>query len=146
MSERLSNPSEKIVVLIDDEIAYIDLLAQLLGEQLSCPVRGFTKPSEALRALPGLNVGLLITDYQMPEMNGLTLIERVQKINSDIPILMITGHSLHLTERERQEMPSLRGFVNKPFKWRTLADEIAKHWSGSVPPKVAVSAAPAGHL
>src|SRR5436190_16771586 len=56
MSNSAPKPGEKIVVLVDDEFSYIDLLQQLLGEHLDRPVHGFTKPADALRALPSLNV------------------------------------------------------------------------------------------
>src|SRR4051812_26164117 len=91
---------EKIVVLVDDEIAYIDLLQQLLSEHLACPVRGYTSPSAALQSLPSLNVGLIITDYQMPGMNGLEFIAEVQKTYPKIPAVMITAYMLKFTKAE----------------------------------------------
>ena len=127
---------EKIVVLVDDEIAYIDLLQQLLGEHLACPVRGFTKPADALRALPDLNVGLIITDYQMPTMNGMQFITEVGKINPDIPVVMITAYLLKFTQRELANVPSLKAVVRKPFKWKTLAEHVVKHWPDAHPPLV----------
>ncbi|MEJ1974541.1 MAG: response regulator [Lacunisphaera sp.] len=80
-----SKSGDKIVVLVDDEFSYIDLLQQLLADHLACPVHGFTKPADALRAMPDLNVGMIITDYQMPDINGLQFVAEVQKINPDIP-------------------------------------------------------------
>jgi hypothetical protein len=56
MSNSAPKSGEKIVMLVDDEFSYIDLLQQLLGEHLDRPVHGFTKPADALRALPSLNV------------------------------------------------------------------------------------------
>jgi DNA-binding NtrC family response regulator len=146
MSTSPSSSPEKTIVLVDDEVAYVDLLVQLLGDYFSCPVRGFSKPSEALAALPTMNVGLLITDFEMPEMNGVAFIQTLQTLNPDIPVLMITGHSLNLTDREKQAMPALRGSVGKPFKWRALADEVAKHWSGPALAPVANSAPATRHL
>ena len=132
----------KIVVLVDDEISYIDLLEQLLGEHLACPVHGFTKPADALRAMPGLNVGLIVTDYQMPEMTGLEFISAVQKINPGIPVVMITAYHLKFTERELAEVPALKVIVRKPFKWAALANEVVKYWPDPHPPKVIVSGSP----
>ena len=132
----------KIVVLVDDEISYVDLLEQLLSEHLACPVHGFTKPADALRALPTLNVGLIVSDYQMPEMTGLEFIGEVQKINPDIPVVMITAYHLKFTERELAEVPSLKMIIRKPFKWATLASELVKYWPDSHPPKVIISGVP----
>jgi len=135
-------PGEKIVVLVDDEISYIDLLEQLLSEHLACPVHGFTKPADALRAMPGLNVGLIVTDYQMPEMTGLELIGEVQKLDPTIPAVMITAYHLKFTERELAEVPSLKVIVRKPFKWAALASEVVKYWPDPHPPKVISSGTP----
>jgi CheY-like chemotaxis protein len=132
----MSRAEDKIVMLVDDEIAYIDLLHQLLSEHLACPVRGFTTPADALRALPELNVGLIITDYQMPAMNGMQFITEVGKIKPDIPVVMITAYLLKFTQRELAKVPALKAVVRKPFKWKSLAEHVVKHWPDAHPPKV----------
>jgi len=144
MSHAAPKPGEKIVMLVDDEFSYIDLLQQLLGEHLDRPVHGFTKPTDALRALPSLDVGMIITDYQMPDMNGLQFIAEVQKLKPDIPVVMITAYNMTFTEREMAAVPSLKAVVRKPFKWTTLAAELVKYWPDANPPKVlrAASGAP----
>ena len=136
------NPEEKIVVLVDDEFSYIDLLQQLLGEHLDRPVHGFTKPADALRALPKLNVGLIITDYQMPDINGLQFIAEVQKINPAIPVLMITAYNMSFTDRELAAVPSLKAIVRKPFKSTDHAAELVKYWPDANPPRVIRSGSP----
>lgn len=142
MSHTLPRTDEKIVVLVDDEIAYIDLLQQLLSEHLACPVRGFTSPTEALLALPDLNVGLIITDYQMPAMNGLQFISEVQRRDPNIPAVMITAYLLKFTKAELAKVPSLKAVVRKPFKWKTLAEHVVKYWPDTKPPAVIGSTAP----
>ena len=139
MTNTLPPTGGKIVVLVDDEISYIDLLQQLLGEHLACPVHGYTKPADALRAMPGLNVGLIITDYQMPDINGLQFIAEAQKINPNVPVVMITAYNMTFTERELAAVPSLKAVVRKPFKWTTLAEEVVKFWPDANPPKVIAS-------
>lgn len=146
MSKTPSRPKGKIVVLVDDEISYIDLLEQLLSEHLACPVHGFTKPADALRAMPGLNVGLIVTDYQMPDMNGLEFIKAVREINPGIPAVMITAYHLKFTERELAAVPALKVIVRKPFKWAALANEVVKYWPDPQPPKVIASGSPFNDL
>lgn len=140
-----SKNGQKIVVLVDDEFSYIDLLQQLLSDHLACPVHGFTKPADALRALPALNVGMLITDYQMPDINGLQLVAEVQKIDPKIPAVMITAYNMSFTARELAAVPSLKAVVRKPFKWTALADEVVKYWPDANPPKVIASMNPFKH-
>ena len=142
MSISTSKNGGKIVLLVDDEFSYIDLLQQLLSDHLECPVHGFTKPADALRALPTLNVGMIITDYQMPDINGLQFVAEVQKINPSIPAVMITAYNMSFTPRELAAVPSLKAVVRKPFKWTVLAEEVVKYWPDANPPKVIVSKNP----
>jgi len=145
MSLSPAKNSDKIVVLVDDEFSYIDLLQQLLSDHLECPVHGFTKPADALRALPTLNVGMIITDYQMPDINGLQFVGEVQKISTSIPAIMITAYNMSFTPRELAAVPSLKSIVRKPFKWTVLAEEVVKYWPDPNPPKVITSKNPFVH-
>ncbi len=145
MSHPLSRRDEKTVILVDDEVAYIDLLQQLLSEHLGCPVQGFNKPTEALAAMATLNVGLIITDYQMPDMNGLEFIAAVQKTNPAIPAVMITAYQPKFTPAELARVPALKAVIRKPFKWTTLAEHVVKHWPDSRPPFISNSSPAANH-
>ncbi|QWR78397.1 response regulator [Candidatus Magnetomonas plexicatena] len=69
------------------------------------------------------HVDLILTDYMMPELNGLDLIRKIRKINQRIPIILITGHvdtdflieSINL---------GVTQFVIKPIKMPALIDAI----------------------
>ena len=124
----------KSVMLVDDEVAYIDLLEQLLGEHLACPVHSFSRPLDALKALPGLDVGLIVTDFHMPGLDGLEFLTEVQKLRPALPAVMITAHEIEMHSAGVRRLPSLKAIVRKPFKWTALAAEISRHWTGSRPP------------
>lgn len=125
----------KCVVLVDDETAYLDLLSQQVTANLACPVFSFNNPEDALKALPELNAGLIITDFQMPGLNGFQFIRRVQKLLPGVPVLMITAVPDQFPEDEIHQLPALKAVVHKPFKWSELAVHIARFWpSASQPP------------
>ena len=121
-------------MLVDDEIAYLDLLQQLLGEHLACPVHSFSRPLEALKALPDLNVGLVVTDYHMPGLDGLEFLAEIEKLRPGLPAVMITAHEIEVSSGRAAHLRSLRAVVRKPFKWTVLAEEISRYWTGSRPP------------
>ncbi len=121
-------------MLVDDEAVYIDLLEQLLAEHLACPVHCFNNAMDALRALPDLDVGLIVTDYNMPEIDGLQFLAEVQRRLPTTPAVMITGYQVNFTEQQMSKVPNLKVIVRKPFKWTALAEHISRYWSGSTPP------------
>jgi CheY-like chemotaxis protein len=122
------------VLLVDDEVAYLDLLEQLLGEHLSCAVHAFAKPAEALVALPSLKIALIVTDYNMPGLDGFEFLQAVARTRPELPAVMITAHDVELTPERRRRLPQLKAIIRKPFRWPVLANEILQHWPGSRPP------------
>lgn len=125
----------RCVVLVDDEASYIDVLEQLLGEHLSCPVMSFNNPRRALKGVRSLDVGMIVTDYSMPGLTGLQFITEVQKFMTDVPVVMITAYPVDFAPEELARVPALKAVVRKPFRWPVLAEQISKHWpSGSSPP------------
>ncbi|HYC69569.1 MAG TPA: response regulator [Opitutaceae bacterium] len=127
--------SRRCVVLIDDEVSYLDLLEQLLGEQLACPIVSFNNPRKALKDMRHLNVGLIVTDYNMPGLTGLDLLAEARKFMPDVPAVMITAYAVEFTADQLANVPSLKAVVKKPFRWPVLAEHITKHWpSDSSPP------------
>jgi DNA-binding NtrC family response regulator len=130
-----SAPAKKLV-LVDDEKSFTDLLAQILVDHLDCTVESFIRPNDALTAVDWSNVGMLVTDYYMPVMSGLELIERVQKTQPGVPAILITGHPLKLASEEQRRVPSMRAILPKPFGWRRLADLVITHWPDELRPSI----------
>jgi len=122
------NPAPKAIVVVDDEKSYTDLMTQLLADNLDCPVHGFTRPRDALNALPQLNPGVIVTDYYMPQLNGIEFIREATLLAPGAAFVMITGHNLSAQEDTLVKLKSLKGFLAKPFGWRKLAEEIMRVW------------------
>jgi len=125
---------DKTLVIVDDEKSYVDLLAQLLTEHMHCPVVTFTRPVEALAALPQLAVGMVVTDYYMPQLNGIEFIIRARQIWPAVPFIIITGHGVHFSPNDYSHVPELRTVLHKPFRWRVLAEEIVRYWGDTDSP------------
>lgn len=125
---------KKPIVLVEDETSYNDLMRQLLADNLDCEVHGFTKPLEALTAIPALDPGVIVTDYFMPEIDGIEFIRRATPIAPRARFVMITGHNLSAQKEQLDGLTALKGFLNKPFGWRKLADEILRAWPSDIPP------------
>lgn len=124
----MTAPDKPHALIVDDEQSYLDLLGVILGELLSCPVATFSRPAAALAALPNLNVGIIVTDFYMPELDGLEFLRRANAIKPGIPAVMITGHSEGLDQRALARIGNLRKVMAKPFGARVLAETILEHW------------------
>lgn len=137
------NPApRKTVVIVDDEKSYADLLAQLLQDNIECRVHVFYRPAEALAAITGLRPSVIVSDYYMPEMNGLDFIRQASALLPETAFVLITGHNMSTSLDELAALPALKGHLSKPFGWRQLAAEILGVWPDPHPPKLTRSLAP----
>ncbi|WP_421927474.1 sigma-54-dependent transcriptional regulator [Neoaquamicrobium sediminum] len=111
------------VLLVDDEEEIRHSTAQSL-ELAGIAVQEFAGAESALNYVtPGLN-GVLVTDIRMPGMDGMSLLARVREIDSDLPVILVTGHGdVQLAVRAMRE--GAYDFIEKPFAAQHLAD-VAK--------------------
>jgi two-component SAPR family response regulator len=118
----------KSIVIVDDEKSYTDLLTQMLSENLDCPVHAFSRPVDALQALPQMDPGVIVTDYHMPQCDGIEFIRQASTVAPQAAFVMITGHNLAHQQDQLDGLKALKAFLPKPFGWRKLADEILRVW------------------
>ncbi len=78
------------VLIVDDDSGIRDILKQRLI-RLGLKTREAGNGREALERLQGESFDTILCDIQMPEMNGLELVEYLGKINSTTPVIMLTG-------------------------------------------------------
>jgi two-component system, chemotaxis family, chemotaxis protein CheY len=82
---------------------------------------------DALRLLPRGPYALVITDINMPDINGLELVQFIRKSerHRDTPILLISTQS---SDRDRERGLSLGadGYLAKPFSPELLREEAAR--------------------
>lgn len=128
----MSATPQKSIVLVDDEKSYTDLISHMLEENLDCRVATFTRPLDALSALPHLKPAVVVTDYYMPQINGLEFMRLAAPLVPNAAFVLITGHNLTAAEDQIRRLQCLKGFLAKPFGWRVLADEILRVWPDQI--------------
>jgi len=114
--------------MVDDEKSYTDLMSQMIEENLGRKVVAFTRPFDALGALPTLRPSVVVTDYFMPQINGIEFIRLASAVAPDAVFVMISGHNLDSVQDQLDRLKNLKGRLSKPFGWRKLADEILRVW------------------
>jgi DNA-binding NtrC family response regulator len=115
--------SQKIL-LVDDEPLNLDLLEQELSE-LGYSVETAASGAEAIRRLPEISPDLVLLDYQMPEMNGIEVLNRLHKSQANLPVIIITAHGT--IDRAVEAMKAgADDFIPKPFDPEHLAVVVKK--------------------
>jgi DNA-binding response OmpR family regulator len=105
------------VLLVDDEDALVGILASQLTDQFNYITRVVHDGQEAIDLLRSGNTlpSLVITDYDMPNVNGLELLQWIREHQPGIPVIMLTAAGGGTIESE-----SLRGGAYDYLRKETL--------------------------
>ena len=125
--------SERIL-LAEDEPVLCNLYQQFLV-QAGYQVTTFTNPSKALdlfRESPK-DFDLVLSDVTMPRMTGDKMGLQMMAIRPELPVVLMTGFSQHMTE-ELAQAQGFRGLLHKPLvknslllKLREILNNPQKH-------------------
>jgi two-component system, NtrC family, response regulator len=112
------------ILVVDDEPNYLIVLSELLRDE---GFEVFTAPDgkEGLTLVEEVDLDLVITDMQMPGMDGLQFLDKIKEKNSHLPVIMITAFS----EVEKAVAAMQAGAFNylaKPFSNDELLVNINK--------------------
>jgi two-component system response regulator FixJ len=102
------------VHIIDDDDAVRDSLAILL-ETRGFAVATYSTAQAFLAHAEGGIEGCVITDVQMPEMNGLQLLRAFKARNLDVPVLVVTARTGRALAEEAMAQGA-RALIEKPFE------------------------------
>jgi two-component system response regulator FixJ len=112
------------VLLVDDDPDVRDSLKVLL-ESAGFTVRDFESARKVLDEPELSNMGCLIADIRMPDMDGLALQEELVKHNVGIPVIVITGHG-DVPLAVRAMKAGAIDFIEKPFDDELILASIGK--------------------
>lgn len=119
------------VLIVDDSAAIRKILQRVL-RQADVPVRQFYEAGdgvEALEMLKAQNVGLILSDINMPNMDGLEFLRRVKASpeHQNVPVVMVTTEGSQAKVLEAVQCGAA-GYVRKPF----TAEQIKEKLTGLV--------------
>ena len=85
-------PSPIRLLIVDDDPSLADLMSDQLSElREEFSVRVETDPHDALNAVEAGNIDCVLSDYHMPEMDGLELLRYVREMEPSIPFILFTS-------------------------------------------------------
>lgn len=106
------------ILLVDDDRDLLDLF-ELLLEMDNASVSCATNYHNALRAFEKEHFDIVITDWSMPIMTGLYLLDMVKSAKPEIPVIIITAY---LTDKIKNEAKLKKAdlILEKPFDYKEL--------------------------
>jgi DNA-binding response OmpR family regulator len=118
------------ILLCDDEIHILRVAEYKLrraGYDVCCANNGLEAWEEITRQKPDL----LVTDCQMPRLDGLGLCKRIREnlATRDLPIFMLTAKGYELSQQELRDQLGILAIIAKPFSPRELlhrVDQVCK--------------------
>ena len=121
-SRRLRSMSQKKILIVDDDEAVRSILAELVR------IFGFNSETssggyDALNRVDKSPYDLIITDINMPDLNGLELIKKVKESHPEIDLIAITGFDMDYRYTDVIEMGA-SDFIVKPFENNELQAKI----------------------
>lgn len=80
------------ILFVDDDESFLELTERYFERSdHNFSIESFDEPEEALKKLEEGNVDCVVSDYQMPGMDGLELLEKVREDYPDLPFFLITS-------------------------------------------------------
>ncbi|WDY59477.1 sigma-54-dependent transcriptional regulator [Pseudomonas sp. PSKL.D1] len=119
----------KVLLVEDDRV-----LRQALGDTLE--IGGFAyhavgSAEEALQAVAGEAFSLVVSDVNMPGMDGHQLLAQLRRLHPQLPVLLMTAHAA--VERAVEAMrQGAADYLVKPFEPKALLSLVERHAAGRV--------------
>jgi signal transduction histidine kinase/ligand-binding sensor domain-containing protein/ActR/RegA family two-component response regulator len=114
------------ILVIDDEAVVLKVTRMML-ERLGYVVDGYTDASAALAAFSAApqSYRLAITDFAMPQHDGVALAQRLWEVRPAFPIILYSGYGSRLTPEEAVRM-GFAELLPKPFQLSALAEAVKR--------------------
>jgi len=106
------------ILVVDDQFEQIKVIVDIVEAypEYEYEIFGITKPTEALKILEKETVHLIITDWDMPEIDGIAFIKMVRNLNKSkhTPIIMCTGIMTSSKNFKEALEAGANDFIRKP--------------------------------
>ncbi len=111
------------ILVVDDEPVVVRLCTRVLTED-GYQVQGVSRGREALTWLEEERFDLLLIDLMMPDVDGLTILQRARELDPSVAAVVITGHGTMQNAIESLRAGA-RDFILKPFAPDELSPVVA---------------------
>ena len=110
--------NKKKILIVDDELLILRIISDILSKE-GYEVKTAINYFNASQLLDGEKFDVVITDIRMPEKSGIDLLTHVREINSDIPVILMTGFATLETAVEAVKQGAF-DYLTKPLDFNKL--------------------------
>ncbi len=123
-SPELPEPERTRILVVDDEPMQLKALVDVLRLE-GYEVQGWDSADAALQGACFPDADLLITDLQMPGVDGIEFIRRVQALHPDLPAILVTAHASIESAVDAMRSGAV-DYVPKPFRLSTMISTVER--------------------
>lgn len=110
-----NSDSKQTIVIVDDEDMVLKSLNSFLSLETNYTVETFLSARKALEFIKNNDVDLVVSDYLMPEMDGITFLAKVKAEKPHIPRIILTGYADKENAIKAINDVGLFQYVEKPW-------------------------------
>ena len=109
------NENNETILLVDDEEMVLTSIDSFLTLETQYNVVTFISAKKALKYIKSNSVDLVISDYVMPEMDGIAFLAKVREIKPEIPRIILTGYADKENAIKAINEVGLFQYIEKPW-------------------------------
>ncbi len=119
-----NNLKDKVVLYIEDDEIVLRNISRLLGNYFA-KIHIAIDGEQGYKQFIDKEIDLLIVDIELPKLNGIELIKKIRKLDTDVPIVVISAYTKTDYLLESVEL-NLDKYVVKPFTSKKLHKLLQK--------------------
>lgn len=103
------------ILVLDDEPLVTQTLESLLRLESPWEVAAFNRPEDALESLTGRPYAALVSDFLMPEMDGLEFLKQARRVQPAVSRILLTGYADKQNAIRAINEVGLYQYIEKPW-------------------------------
>ena len=112
------------ILHVDDDVCFLQLSKQILSMENDFEIENATSVDEAFKKIEGQTYDAIVSDFEMPQKNGLDFLKELRQQQRDIPFILFTGRG-----REEVAIKALNlgadAYINKNGNPETVYGELS---------------------
>jgi sigma-B regulation protein RsbU (phosphoserine phosphatase) len=112
------------VLILDDEPPVLKAIARALASEMDLALEATADPCHAVEVLATRPPRVLVTDYSMPRMNGVQVLEEARRVAPDTVRILVTGHADRANIIDAINAGRIFRFLPKPWDREALVAAV----------------------